>query len=101
MARDATATATAGPGQALDRILDASGLAPRHWKIWWLSVMGVFLDGFDLFIIAVALPIIVMDRHHRALPRGDERPLTGRAGPGGAVGGEDLGGGPGGLDPLP
>jgi hypothetical protein len=31
-----------------------------HWKIWWLSAMGVFLDGFDLFIIAVALPIIVM-----------------------------------------
>jgi MFS family permease len=61
MAREAAATPTAGPGQALDRILDESALTPMHWKIWWLSAMGVFLDGFDLFIIAVALPIIVMD----------------------------------------
>jgi hypothetical protein len=60
MAREAAATPTAGPGQALDRILDESALTPMHWKIWWLSAMGVFLDGFDLFIIAVALPIIVM-----------------------------------------
>ena len=61
MARKAEATPTADPGQALDRILDESALTPMHWKIWWLSAMGVFLDGFDLFIIAVALPIIVMD----------------------------------------
>ena len=58
MAREAAATPD--PGQALDRILDESALTPMHWKIWWLSAMGVFLDGFDLFIIAVALPIIVM-----------------------------------------
>jgi hypothetical protein len=60
MAREAAATPTTGPGQALDRILDESPLTPMHWKIWWLSAMGVFLDGFDLFIIAAALPIIVM-----------------------------------------
>ena len=42
-------------------MLDGSALTPMHWKIWWLSAMGVFLDGFDLFIIAVAMPIIVMD----------------------------------------
>jgi hypothetical protein len=60
MAREASATPTTGPGQALDRILDESALTSTHWKIWWLSAMGVFLDGFALFIIAVALPIIVM-----------------------------------------
>ena len=49
------------PHVALERALDASALTPMHWKIWWLSAMGVFLDGFDLFIIAVAMPIIVMD----------------------------------------
>lgn len=27
-------------------------------KVWFLSGMGVFLDGFDLFIIGVALPLI-------------------------------------------
>ena len=61
MAREAAAAPIADPGQALDRVLDDSALTPMHWKIWWLSAMGVFLDGFDLFIIAVALPIIVMD----------------------------------------
>jgi len=27
-------------------------------RVWFLSGMGVFLDGFDLFIIGVALPLI-------------------------------------------
>ncbi|MFZ9034845.1 MAG: MFS transporter [Francisellaceae bacterium] len=30
----------------------------HHFKIWFLSAMGVFMDGFDLFIIAVAIPLI-------------------------------------------
>lgn len=47
--------------KALNRIMDQSGLTPLHWKIWSLSAMGVFLDGFDLFIIGVAMPIIVKD----------------------------------------
>jgi MFS family permease len=29
-----------------------------HWKLWALSGFGVALDGFDLFIISVALPLI-------------------------------------------
>ena len=61
MAREAAATPSADPDPVLDRVLDGSALTPMHWKIWWLSAMGVFLDGFDLLIIAVALPIIVMD----------------------------------------
>lgn len=36
-----------------------SKLTFHHWKIWFLSAMGVFMDGFDLFIIAVALPLIM------------------------------------------
>ncbi len=39
--------------------LDDAKLKRVHWKIWFLSAMGVFLDGFDLFIIGVALPLIV------------------------------------------
>ncbi|MCF6807573.1 MFS transporter [Thiotrichales bacterium 19S9-12] len=38
--------------------LDNTKLSRHHLKIWFLSAMGVFMDGFDLFIIAVALPLI-------------------------------------------
>ncbi len=38
--------------------LDDAKLRRVHWKIWFLSAMGVFLDGFDLFIIGVSLPLI-------------------------------------------
>lgn len=40
------------------REMDQAQLSPLHWKLWLLSAMGIFLDGFDLFIIAVALPLI-------------------------------------------
>lgn len=40
------------------REMDQSKLTFLHWKVWFLSAMGIFLDGFDLFIIAVALPLI-------------------------------------------
>lgn len=53
--------ASADAARTLGRALDTSPLTPMHWRIWWLSAMGVFLDGFDLFIIAVALPLIVVD----------------------------------------
>ncbi len=40
------------------REMDISRLTRLHWKVWFLSAMGIFLDGFDLFIIAVALPLL-------------------------------------------
>ena len=43
---------------ALHQALDEAPLSRLHWKIWFLSAMGIFLDGFDLFIIGVALPLI-------------------------------------------
>jgi MFS family permease len=49
--------------QAFNEVLDISPLRPLHWKIWSLSAMGVFLDGFDLFIIGIALPLIVVQYH--------------------------------------
>ncbi len=45
--------AAAGPGT-----LDGARLTGMHFKIWVLSALGVALDGFDFFIIGVALPII-------------------------------------------
>lgn len=38
--------------------LDNAKLSKAHWRVWFLSAMGIFLDGFDLFIIAAALPFI-------------------------------------------
>jgi MFS family permease len=35
-----------------------SQLSALQIRVWMLSGMGVFLDGFDLFIAAVALPLI-------------------------------------------
>lgn len=40
------------------RALDDAKLTKEHWRVWALAAMGIFLDGFDLFIIAVALPFI-------------------------------------------
>ena len=39
----------------------AAGLTPLQKRVWFLSAMGIFLDGFDLFIIAVALPLIAVE----------------------------------------
>lgn len=30
-------------------------------RVWLLSAMGIFMDGFDLFIVAVALPLIAAE----------------------------------------
>ncbi len=47
--------------QDLHRLIDNATLNKNHWKIWFLCAMGVFIDGFDLFIIGVALPLIAQD----------------------------------------
>lgn len=57
-------TATTGDvshEEELCRMMDSSHMTPMHWKIWFLSAMGIFLDGFDLFIIGIALPLIILD----------------------------------------
>lgn len=40
--------------------LDNAKLSKEHWRVWALAAMGIFLDGFDLFIIAIALPFIIL-----------------------------------------
>ena len=47
------------PDRTLSGLIDGAELRSTHWRIWLLSAMGVFLDGFDLFILAVAMPLIV------------------------------------------
>lgn len=41
-----------------------------HWKIWFLSAMGIFLEGYDLFVIGIALPLINQDFHPSAMLQG-------------------------------
>lgn len=47
--------------RSFEQLLDDSTVSATQWQLWLLSAMGVFLDGFDLFIIGVALPLIERD----------------------------------------
>ncbi|MDC0535088.1 MFS transporter [Francisellaceae bacterium] len=61
--------------------LDDLPLNKQHWKILTLAAMGVFLDGFDLFIIGVAIPLII-DQWHISLTMAG---VIGAAAPLGAI----------------
>jgi MFS family permease len=78
------ATAGISAGEALNE----GPLTGALWKIWFLSAMGVFLDGFDLFVVGVALPFIARD----FAPRPVELGLVAAAAPVGAILGTLLGG---------
>jgi len=65
----------------IERLIDNSPLKPTHYKIWILSALGVFMDGLDLFIIAVALPLINI----QFFPSKWELGLIGAASPIGAI----------------
>ena len=42
----------------VDTLLDDAEFTPLHRRVWLLSSMGIMLDGFDFFIMGVALPLI-------------------------------------------
>lgn len=46
---------------SLNSALEETKLRGLHWRVFFLSAMGVFLDGFDLFIIGIALPLIIRE----------------------------------------
>jgi len=46
---------------SMNEALEVTKLSGLHLRVWFLSAMGVFLDGFDLFIIGVALPLIARE----------------------------------------
>lgn len=52
------------------RAMDSAKLSATHWRVWFLSAMGIFLDGFDLFIIGIALPLIIRQWHPTHLLEG-------------------------------
>jgi MFS family permease len=53
-----------------DSATTAAGLTRMQKRVWLLSAMGIFLDGFDLFIIAIALPLIAVDLHANSWAQG-------------------------------
>lgn len=59
--RGATDTGDGAADENLATILDASPLSRMHLRVWVLAAMGIMLDGFDFFIVGVALPLIKVD----------------------------------------
>jgi MFS family permease len=45
-------------GSAVARLLDDAPFTRTHRRVWLLSSMGIMLDGFDFFIMGVAIPLI-------------------------------------------
>ncbi|BDD04362.1 MFS transporter [Aureibacter tunicatorum] len=44
--------------KSLGHLIDHSPFKKTHKKIWLLSAAGILLDGFDLFVIGLSLPLI-------------------------------------------
>ena len=49
------------PQQDVLALLDAAPLRPRHYWLWGLSCGGTLLDGFSIFALGVALPLVVAE----------------------------------------
>jgi len=41
------------------KVLNESRLTPRIWGLWLITGAGFALDGFDLFIIGIAMPLLM------------------------------------------
>ncbi|HWQ19101.1 MAG TPA: MFS transporter, partial [Methanotrichaceae archaeon] len=53
--------AMASSHQCMNELMDRSEITSLHLRIWLLSAMGIFLDGFDFFVIGIALTLIIAD----------------------------------------
>ncbi len=56
--------------KSFEQHLDDTPFTKMQRKVWILSAMGVLLDGFDFFIIGVALPLIARDFQMNATTKG-------------------------------
>jgi MFS family permease len=56
-------TTAAAVLKSFEQHLDDTPFTKTQRKVWILSAMGVLLDGFDFFIIGVALPLIAFRFH--------------------------------------
>jgi len=44
----------------LNKLLDSSEMTPARWRTWSLAALGLYIDGFDLFVIGVAMPLLTV-----------------------------------------
>jgi putative MFS transporter len=51
------------PSQGLTSLLDGSPVKPIQRWLWVLSTGGTFLDGFVIFVLGVAMPLIIAQFH--------------------------------------
>jgi MFS transporter, putative metabolite transport protein len=51
------------PSQRLASLLDGSSLEPIQRWLWVLSTGGTLLDGFVIFVLGVAMPLIIAGFH--------------------------------------
>ncbi len=58
----------AASDKSFEQLLVETPFTKTQRKLWVLSAMGILLDGFDFFIIGVALPLIARDFHRVAAP---------------------------------
>jgi MFS family permease len=49
------------PETGIARLIDEARFGRAHRRVWLLSSLGIMLDGFDFFIMGVAIPLIVVD----------------------------------------
>jgi MFS family permease len=49
------------PQQVILALLDEAPMRPVHYGLWMLSCGGTLLDGFSIFALGVALPLVVAD----------------------------------------
>ncbi len=60
----------AASDKSFEQLLVETPFTKTQRKLWVLSAMGILLDGFDFFIIGVALPLIARDFHLDATTKG-------------------------------
>ncbi|MFB2583630.1 MFS transporter [Herbiconiux liukaitaii] len=46
---------------SMQRLLDGLSFGSSHRRVWLLSSLGIMLDGFDFFVMGVAIPLIVAE----------------------------------------
>ena len=76
------------PCTVLTDAMDDAPFTLKHAHIWFLSAMGIFLDGFDLFVMSIALPLIIVQFSATPLEQG----IIGAAAVVGAIFGALIGG---------
>lgn len=52
----------------LGQALDNAPMTRLHIRFWLLAALGILLDGYDFFIIAVANPLVKQDWHVTSAP---------------------------------